>query len=249
MSFSKEELARLRARFLELMAQTGNVTDLARSLGINRNTAFGWARKAGLRSQRRQRPHPAPNEFTPLPGGHPAHRWAVVSEALRAEARGYPTPLEPVTVPNVLPETPPEGLQDRHTEFLEQIGAAPGRPLLLVPVRVFRVKGVEISVRLFSRMRQVSREQGRPDPLLLVFGDLGEDPDYTEEVLDEAAQEGVLDHVRFLDGVPLQSHRGTGLRWYLDEIDLLRVSAATGGGVLFTPNRPDVESVGLGSVF
>ncbi|WAE71342.1 hypothetical protein OUQ99_19125 [Streptomonospora nanhaiensis] len=189
---------------------------------------------------------PAPNEFTPLPGRHPAHRWAVVSEALRAEARGYPTPLEPVTVPNVLPEAPPEGLEDRHTEFLEQIGAAPDQPLLLVPVRVFRVKGVEISVRLFSRMRQVSREQGRPEPLLLVFGDLGEDPDYTKEVLDEASQEGVLDHVRFLDGVPLQSHRGTDLRWRLDEVDLLRVSAATGGGVLFTPNRPDVESVGLG---
>ncbi|MEE2037729.1 hypothetical protein Q8791_10905 [Nocardiopsis sp. CT-R113] len=189
---------------------------------------------------------PAPNEFTPLPGRHHAHRWAVVSEALRVETCGYPTPLKAVTVPNVLPETPPEELEDRHREFLGQIGAAPGQPLLLVPVRVFRVKGVEISIRLFSRMRQVSREQGRPEPLLLVFGDLGEDPDYTEEVLDEALHEEVLDHVRFLDGVPLRSHRGTDRRWRLDEIDLLRVGAATGGGVLFTPNRPDVESVGLG---
>ena len=189
---------------------------------------------------------PAPNEFTPLPGRHHAHRWAVVSEALRAEACGYPTPLEPVTVPNVLPETPPEGLEDRHTEFLEQIGATPGRPLLLVPVRVFRVKGVEISIRLFARMLQVSRELGRPEPMLLVFGDLGEDPDYTEEVLDEALHEKVLEHVRFLDGVPLQSHRGADRLWRLDEVDLLRVGAATGGGVLFTPNRPDVESVGLG---
>lgn len=63
MSFSNKELARLRERFLELMAETGNVTDAARSLGINRNTAFGWARKAGLRSQRRQRPHPARGEY------------------------------------------------------------------------------------------------------------------------------------------------------------------------------------------
>ncbi|MFC3996158.1 hypothetical protein ACFOVU_09550 [Nocardiopsis sediminis] len=189
---------------------------------------------------------PAPNEFTPLPGGHRAHRWAVVSEALHAEACGYPTPLEPVTVPNVLPETPPEGMEDRHEEFLHQIGAAPGQPLLLVPVRVFRVKGVEISVRLFSRMREVSRERGLPEPLLLVFGDLGEDPDYTKEVLDAALDEGVLDQVRFLNGVPLQSHRGADGLWHLDEIDLLRVGAATGGGVLFAPNRPDVETVGLG---
>ncbi|MFC4565170.1 hypothetical protein ACFO4E_25215 [Nocardiopsis mangrovi] len=189
---------------------------------------------------------PSPNEFTPLPGRHPAHRWAVVSEALRDEACGYPTPLEPVTVPNVLPESPPEALEDRHAEFLEQIGAAPGQPLLLVPVRVFRVKGVEISIRLFSRIRQLSREHGRPEPLLLVFGDLGEDPDYTKEVLDAARHEEVLDHVRFLDGVPLQSHRAADRLWHLDEVDLLRVGAATGGGVLFTPNRPDVETVGLG---
>ncbi|GLU48297.1 hypothetical protein [Nocardiopsis ansamitocini] len=189
---------------------------------------------------------PAPNEFTPLPGRHDAHRWAVVSEALRVEASGYPTPLEPVTVPNVLPAAPSEVLEDRHEEFLEQIGAVPGQPLLLVPVRVFRVKGVEISIRLFSRIREVSREQGRSEPLLLVFGDLGEDPDYTKEVLDEALHEDVLDHVRFLDGVPLQSYRGADRLWHLDEVDLLRVGAATGGGVLFTPNRPDVESVGLG---
>ncbi|MDA8372418.1 MAG: helix-turn-helix domain containing protein [Nocardiopsaceae bacterium] len=42
MSFSKKELARLRARFLELMAEVGNVTEVARTLGVNRNTAFGW---------------------------------------------------------------------------------------------------------------------------------------------------------------------------------------------------------------
>ena len=63
MSFSKEERDRQRAQFLELMAETGNVTEVARLLGINRNTAFTWAREAGLRSQRRQRPHPARGEY------------------------------------------------------------------------------------------------------------------------------------------------------------------------------------------
>ncbi|TDQ51595.1 IS30 family transposase [Actinorugispora endophytica] len=66
MSFSKQELARLRERFLERMAQSGNVTETARELGINRNTAFGWARKAGLRSRRQQRPHPAHKDYERL---------------------------------------------------------------------------------------------------------------------------------------------------------------------------------------
>lgn len=42
MSFSKQELARLRERFLEQMAVDGNVTEVARRLGVNRNIAFGW---------------------------------------------------------------------------------------------------------------------------------------------------------------------------------------------------------------
>lgn len=63
MSFSKEERDRQRARFLELLTETGNVTDAARSLGINHNTAFGWARKAGLRSQRQPRPHPSRADY------------------------------------------------------------------------------------------------------------------------------------------------------------------------------------------
>lgn len=61
MSFSKQELARLRARFLELMAEVGNVTEAARRLGVNRNTAFSWARKAGLGSKRL--PHPGKAQF------------------------------------------------------------------------------------------------------------------------------------------------------------------------------------------
>ncbi|GAA1467445.1 IS30 family transposase [Nocardiopsis exhalans] len=63
MSFSKQELARLRERFLELMTESGNVTEVAQKLGINPNTAFTWARKAGLRSRRQQRRHPARDEY------------------------------------------------------------------------------------------------------------------------------------------------------------------------------------------
>jgi hypothetical protein len=49
-----------------------------------------------------------------------------------------------------------------------------------------------------------------------------------------------------LDGVPLSTHRDANGRWQLDEIDLLQLARATGGGVLFTPGVADVETVGLG---
>ncbi|MFJ8044054.1 hypothetical protein ACIRBX_26490 [Kitasatospora sp. NPDC096147] len=187
----------------------------------------------------------APNEFTPLPGSAPGHRWAVVSEPLAKEAVGYPTPLAPEYLPNPLP-TVPAGMELRHHAFLDRIGAGPDRPVLLCPVRVFRVKGVEISVALHAAVVRSARERGVPVPLLLVFGALGEDPEYTEEVLAAVAAHGLAPDVRFLDGVPLSSrHDATG-HWCPDEIDLLRICAGTGGGVLFTPNRPDVESVGLG---
>jgi hypothetical protein len=65
-------------------------------------------------------------------------------------------------------------------------------------------------------------------------------------VLAAVRQAGVGADIRFLDGVLLESHRDEYGRWRLDEVDLLRVAAATHGGVFFTPNRPDVESVGLG---
>ena len=51
MSFS-EKSASLKVRFLALMDEVGSVTEVAGRLGINRNTAFGWARQAGLSSQR-----------------------------------------------------------------------------------------------------------------------------------------------------------------------------------------------------
>jgi IS30 family transposase len=42
----------LREQFYAMLEDIGSVTAVARRLGVNRNTAFGWARRAGLTSQR-----------------------------------------------------------------------------------------------------------------------------------------------------------------------------------------------------
>lgn len=52
MSFTKQELAELKPRFLDRMAVVGSATAVARELGINVNTAHAWARNAGLKSRR-----------------------------------------------------------------------------------------------------------------------------------------------------------------------------------------------------
>ncbi len=64
----------LRERFLARLDAVGNVTVVARELGVNRNTAFGWARKAGLRSQRRR--HPGREEYERLRAAGVARRVA-----------------------------------------------------------------------------------------------------------------------------------------------------------------------------
>ncbi|WP_326809703.1 hypothetical protein OIE62_40705 [Streptomyces scopuliridis] len=189
---------------------------------------------------------PGPNQFTPLPGTHPCQRWAVVSPALADEVKGYPTELGATMVPNVLPTLGPGEPQERHASFLEQRGLEPDRPLLLVPVRVFQVKGVEISVAMFAEMKRIREEQGTPTPYLLVFGSLNEDPPYAQKVASLVQELNVQDDVVFLDGVPLSSHQDGDGFWRLDEIDLLSLCRASGGAVLFTPNTTDVESVGLG---
>jgi transposase len=48
----------MRGRFLARLDVVGNVSVVARELGVNRNTAFGWARKSGRRSVRLPRRHP-----------------------------------------------------------------------------------------------------------------------------------------------------------------------------------------------
>jgi hypothetical protein len=189
---------------------------------------------------------PAPHSLTPLPGTDPYHLWVVVTEELAKEAAGYPSQAAPLVVPNVLPSVPEPGLDSRQREFLDSRGPDPARPTILVPVRVFHVKGVEISVSMLREVHDVCRERSLPLPYLLVFGSLEEEPEYAETVLETVRRLGVADSVHFLDGVPLGTHRDASGAWVLDETDLLGICAATGGGVFFTPNCPDVESVGLG---
>jgi hypothetical protein len=105
---------------------------------------------------------------------------------------------------------------------------------------------VEISIDVFSGMRQACARAGAPEPVLLVFGSLDEDPDCAEAVRKAVADHGIAEAVVFLNGVPISSHRDHDGTWHLDEIDLLRVARATHGAVLFTPSRSDVETVGLG---
>jgi hypothetical protein len=187
-----------------------------------------------------------PNEFTPVPGGHRCHVWIVPTEQLEREAATYPTSLVPRRVPYVLPRLADDALAERHRQFLARHDLDPARPIVLAPVRVFRVKGVELAVSLLAALRRECRRHGDPLPYLLVFGALDEDPDYTADVLSVAEREDVGDALRFLGGVPVSSFRNAAGDWVLDEVDLLAVARLTGGGVFYTPNRPDVESVGLG---
>jgi IS30 family transposase len=57
-------LRALRQQFLVLMKDMGSVSVVARQLGVNRATAYGWARKAGLTSPRR--PHLGKAEYARL---------------------------------------------------------------------------------------------------------------------------------------------------------------------------------------
>lgn len=67
MSFSEEQ-GRRRDEFLALLMALGSVTLAARELGVNRNTGFTWARKAGFRSEGSfpARRHPRRDEYVRL---------------------------------------------------------------------------------------------------------------------------------------------------------------------------------------
>jgi hypothetical protein len=160
-----------------------------------------------------------PNEFTVLPGDAPWLRWVVVSESLASEARGYGTGLSPVHLPNLLPRLGSGGLDDRHRQFLAQWGIDARRSVLLAPVRIFRPKGVEISLALQQAVGEECRRRGLAVPCLLVFGCLDEDPAYGAELRVEAGERGLGDEVRFLDGVPLGTWLDGEGRWRLDEVD------------------------------
>lgn len=187
-----------------------------------------------------------PNSLTPLPQDDGHTRWIVISDGLADEAAAYPTDAVPEVVSNLLPRVPGHEIEARHREFAAEQGLEAGRPVLLDPVRVFRIKGVDVALRLLAEMKDAAHATGEPVPYLLVFGGLDEDPVYAREVLELGAALGVEEDVRFLDGVPLTSSREPGGGWRLDEVDLLRVACASSGGVVFTPGVTDVETVGLG---
>jgi hypothetical protein len=189
---------------------------------------------------------PVPSQLTPLPQGVPYHRWIVPTTDLAAEAAGYPTALAPEVIPYVLPEIPAAAPPATDAEFLAQQRIPPGTPVVVAPVRVFRVKGAEIAVELIAHARREAARRGDPLPVLLVFGSLDEDPDYAKVVLAALAASGDPDGVRFLGGVPLATFRDAGGSLHLDEVSLLRIAVASKGGLCYTPNRSDVESVGLG---
>ncbi|KAJ7835361.1 hypothetical protein B0H14DRAFT_2796666 [Mycena olivaceomarginata] len=196
---------------------------------------------------------PSPNEFTPVPQDVPWHAWAVVSDLLVPETKLYPTSAQPLVVPNLLPIVSNESLdlddQSIITDCLHRIGilggVRNGRPVLLCPVRIFPVKGIEISIRLFATIQSACHKRNLPAPYLLIFGDPEEDPRYAAALKTLADDLNVSDDVHFIGGVPICSgvYREVS---QLDEKDLLRVAAATHGGVLFNPCTKDVESVGLG---
>jgi len=55
-----------RKQFLVLLDEVGSVQIAARELGVNANTAYGWAQQAGKRSIRQARPDPRRAEFARL---------------------------------------------------------------------------------------------------------------------------------------------------------------------------------------
>lgn len=76
MGVERVDLAGLRERFLARLDVVGNVTVVAREFGVNRHTAFGWARRAGRGSVRLPRRHPRRGEYERLRGEGVARRTA-----------------------------------------------------------------------------------------------------------------------------------------------------------------------------
>jgi len=149
-----------------------------------------------------------PNELTPLPRAIGASRWIVVTEALRLEACTYGAPLEPEWIPNALPDLAGGASSADLAEFASQEDLAPGRAVLLNPVRIFGVKGVDWAIRFLAALRQVCGESDQPMPYLLVFGALDEDEAYGRSLRALVAERRLPGGVRGPPG----SHRAGGRR-------------------------------------
>ncbi|CNE71966.1 Uncharacterised protein [Yersinia bercovieri] len=187
-----------------------------------------------------------PNPLTPIPQNNAYTKWIVASEALANECSCYPTNIKPDVIPNILPTIELSGLKEEHIAFLSQHNILAGSTIIIVPVRVFRVKGIEISISVFSELINIYQEKKLCTPKLLIFGNVNEDPEYASELIAQVEHLNLEGDIIFLDEVPLQTYKDSDNKWYLDEIDLLTICHALSGAVLFTPNVENVESVGLG---
>jgi hypothetical protein len=74
---------RARGSFFASFDRTGSVTVSAGELGLDRNTAFGWARAAGLRSNRQRAGHPGRAEYDRLRSSGPSRRAAAAGVHVR----------------------------------------------------------------------------------------------------------------------------------------------------------------------
>jgi IS30 family transposase len=73
------ERDRIRVEFFEVLDRIGNVAEAADEVGLNRNTAYGWAYRAGLRSKRLRRRHPRRDEY----------EWLRAAGVSRRQAAGH----------------------------------------------------------------------------------------------------------------------------------------------------------------
>lgn len=85
-----------QAFFTAFDQHEGSITEAARAVGANRNTAYGWARKAGIKGQGRpgaSRPHPGRQDYERLraagvPRKHAARQAGVHSRTAQDWDRG-----------------------------------------------------------------------------------------------------------------------------------------------------------------
>ncbi|MFV8799330.1 hypothetical protein ACNSO8_11965 [Yersinia sp. LJYL362] len=187
-----------------------------------------------------------PNALTPIPQNNTYTKWIVASESLAAECRHYPTALTAEVIPNILPSIDESEFNNIHSEFLSQHNIPPGSTVIISPVRVFRVKGLEISIDIFNSLLDIYKGKDLCPPKLLIFGNMNEDPEYAGYLKEQVKKLHLNEDIIFLDEVPLQTYRNKDNKWCLDEVDLLIICHALSGAVLFTPNVKNVESVGLG---
>ena len=74
-----DDRSQVKIRFFASFDRTGSVTVSAAELGVNRNTAFGWARTAGLRSSRQRAGHSGRAEYDRLRSSGESRREAAAA--------------------------------------------------------------------------------------------------------------------------------------------------------------------------